>query len=163
MVFILAFLLVSFVLIPFSDNLYFSVNMLLLRLVAALIEQHAWPPGSLFSGDGPGSHRHAAKVSGDGEPVLWDARGGKNYLGVSRYEAPSPVVCVFCLSDIEAGEEVRELRCEHLFHRRCLDPWLVLRRPTCPLCRDALLVEAEEEEADDAAVGWLAYVPLWAW
>ncbi|XP_074569183.1 uncharacterized protein LOC141825696 [Curcuma longa] len=162
MEFVVACLLIFFLSIPFSDLLYFSVNMLLLRLVAALIKQHAWPPGSLFSGDGPGRHRHEAKASGDGDQVPWDACCGKSYLGVTRYEAPSPVVCVFCLSDIEAGEEVRELRCEHLFHRRCLDPWLVLRRPTCPLCRDALL-EAEEEEADDAAMDWLAYVPSWAW
>uniref|UniRef100_A0A0D3EM43 RING-type domain-containing protein n=1 Tax=Oryza barthii TaxID=65489 RepID=A0A0D3EM43_9ORYZ len=34
---------------------------------------------------------------------------------------------------------VRELRCRHVFHRACLDAWLVLPRATCPLCRDCLL------------------------
>jgi E3 ubiquitin-protein ligase RHA2 len=71
--------------------------------------------------------------------------------------------CVFCLSGIEEGSEVRELRCRHLFHRACLDRW-VRARPvaaTCPLCRGRLLASApwevagyyeEEEEGDEEAV-----------
>ncbi|KAF0897913.1 hypothetical protein E2562_001621 [Oryza meyeriana var. granulata] len=53
-------------------------------------------------------------------------------------DAP-PVDCVFCLSRVDDGEEVRELRCRHVFHRACLDGWLVRPRATCPLCRDCLL------------------------
>jgi E3 ubiquitin-protein ligase RHA2 len=51
--------------------------------------------------------------------------------------------CVFCLTAIEEGSEVRELRCRHLFHRGCLDRWL-LARPlaTCPLCRCRLRAAA---------------------
>ncbi|KAJ4974974.1 hypothetical protein NE237_008148 [Protea cynaroides] len=48
------------------------------------------------------------------------------------------VDCAVCLCKIEAGEEVRELRCEHLFHRVCLDRWVGFQRYTCPLCRDSL-------------------------
>lgn len=30
--------------------------------------------------------------------------------------------CLICLSDYEAGEEVRKLvKCDHLFHRDCID------------------------------------------
>ncbi|KAL6896650.1 hypothetical protein ACP4OV_007222 [Aristida adscensionis] len=63
------------------------------------------------------------------------------------------VECVVCLSGVEEGEEVRELRCRHVFHRSCLDRWL-LARPlaTCPLCRCRLLTPAttpwEQEEED---------------
>ncbi|XP_066395562.1 E3 ubiquitin-protein ligase EL5-like [Miscanthus floridulus] len=73
--------------------------------------------------------------------------------------------CVFCLSGIEEGSEVRELRCRHLFHRACLDRW-VRARPvaaTCPLCRGRLLASPPwevagyydddfEEEGDEEAV-----------
>ncbi|XP_074569239.1 uncharacterized protein LOC141825750 [Curcuma longa] len=159
MEFILTILLVSFLSIPFSDLLFFLTEVLLLRLVGL----HACrPPGSLFFGD----HHSTAKAAGDGDLHPWDVRSG-NYLEVARYELASPVVCVFCLSDIEEGEEVRELRCQHLFHRRCLDPWLALRRATCPLCRDALQEEEEEEEEEEEleypAMPWLAYAPSWAW
>ncbi|CAN6200345.1 unnamed protein product [Urochloa humidicola] len=61
-----------------------------------------------------------------------------------REEEQCSVVCVFCLSAIEEGSEVRELSCRHLFHRSCLDRWLLLARPlaTCPLCRRRLLLSA---------------------
>ncbi|KAJ8648554.1 hypothetical protein MRB53_001577 [Persea americana] len=48
------------------------------------------------------------------------------------------VQCAVCLCNIEEGEEMRELRCEHLFHRGCLDAWLGYRHLTCPICREAL-------------------------
>ncbi|KAL9149036.1 hypothetical protein ABFS82_12G083800 [Erythranthe guttata] len=46
--------------------------------------------------------------------------------------------CAVCLCRIEEGDEVRELRCEHLFHRACLDRWLGYGHMTCPLCRNNL-------------------------
>ncbi|KAK7857145.1 e3 ubiquitin-protein ligase rha2b [Quercus suber] len=49
------------------------------------------------------------------------------------------VQCAVCLSKIGEGEEIRQLRCDHLFHRVCLDRWLGYKRLTCPLCRGSLL------------------------
>lgn len=46
--------------------------------------------------------------------------------------------CAVCLCKIEEGEETRELRCDHRFHRNCLDRWVGYKRVTCPLCRDSL-------------------------
>ena len=43
-----------------------------------------------------------------------------------------------CLCKIGEGEEIRQLRCDHLFHRVCLDRWLGYKRLTCPLCRGSL-------------------------
>lgn len=48
--------------------------------------------------------------------------------------------CAVCLSKIEEGEEMRELRCEHHFHRVCLDRWIGYKGVTCPLCRDFLFL-----------------------
>ncbi|OAY31227.1 RING-H2 finger protein ATL79 [Manihot esculenta] len=49
------------------------------------------------------------------------------------------IECAVCLSKIEQGEEMRELRrCKHMFHRVCLDRWVAYGRMTCPLCRDSL-------------------------
>ncbi|KVI05344.1 Zinc finger, RING-CH-type [Cynara cardunculus var. scolymus] len=52
------------------------------------------------------------------------------------------VECVVCLSTIGEDDEMKELRCGHLFHEACLDRWLGFRNRTCPLCRDSLVAPA---------------------
>lgn len=46
--------------------------------------------------------------------------------------------CCFCLCDVKEGDEFRELRCNHVFHKDCLDKWVIYGRENCPLCRDCL-------------------------
>ncbi|KAM3219258.1 RING-H2 finger protein ATL32 [Capsicum annuum] len=48
------------------------------------------------------------------------------------------VECAVCLCEIEEGEAVRELICNHSFHKVCLDRWLGFGRMTCPLCRNKI-------------------------
>ncbi|KAJ4848222.1 hypothetical protein Tsubulata_014394 [Turnera subulata] len=49
-----------------------------------------------------------------------------------------PTECAVCLCKVEEGEEIRELRCNHIFHRVCLDRWIEYRHSTCPLCRESI-------------------------
>lgn len=43
--------------------------------------------------------------------------------------------CSICLADYKDSDMLRLLPdCGHLFHRKCVDPWLRLH-PTCPVCR----------------------------
>lgn len=46
--------------------------------------------------------------------------------------------CVICLCRIDEDDEIRELSCDHLFHRGCLDRWLSYGNMTCPVCRNRL-------------------------
>lgn len=47
--------------------------------------------------------------------------------------------CVICLSDFEAGEQLRLLpKCNHGFHVLCIDKWLT-QHMTCPKCRHSLV------------------------
>lgn len=48
------------------------------------------------------------------------------------------VECIVCLSQVEEGEEVKELTCNHIFHRVCLERWVGFGHVTCPLCRRLL-------------------------
>ncbi|KAF5762153.1 putative transcription factor C2H2 family [Helianthus annuus] len=48
------------------------------------------------------------------------------------------VECAVCLSKIEEDDEIRVLRCDHLFHKDCLDRCVEYKHTTCPLCRDFL-------------------------
>lgn len=43
--------------------------------------------------------------------------------------------CSICLADYKSSDIIRVLPdCGHLFHVKCVDPWLRLH-PTCPVCR----------------------------
>ncbi|KAG0460875.1 hypothetical protein HPP92_021172 [Vanilla planifolia] len=82
--------------LPFHP--YFSSLLLLLnRLLRILQIKHSASFGDLL--------------------VPFDAEGGS-----CRFkQAPGEeVVCVFCMSDVTDGGEVRRLRCSHLFHSSCL-------------------------------------------
>lgn len=66
--------------------------------------------------------------------------------------------CLICLGDFVEGEKVRVLpKCNHGFHVRCIDTWL-LSRSSCPTCRQSLLLEqpspmdVASRRDDDAAV-----------
>jgi len=47
--------------------------------------------------------------------------------------------CSICLMDVDVGDTVRCLpACGHVFHRACIDLWL-LQRADCPLCKGPVL------------------------
>ncbi|CAH8260058.1 unnamed protein product [Arabidopsis lyrata] len=51
--------------------------------------------------------------------------------------------CLICLGDFEDGEKVRVLpKCNHGFHVRCIDTWL-LSRSSCPTCRQSILLDEQ--------------------
>ncbi|KAF8243323.1 hypothetical protein K440DRAFT_613746 [Wilcoxina mikolae CBS 423.85] len=64
-----------------------------------------------------------------------------------QYGAGNAERCLICLSDYETGHECRQLvKCNHIFHKECIDEWLTTGRNSCPLCRG----EGVEEKAKAA-------------
>ncbi|CAJ2667782.1 unnamed protein product [Trifolium pratense] len=49
--------------------------------------------------------------------------------------------CSVCLCEFEEGVKIRKLKCNHTFHKDCLDKWLKDYVATCPLCRNQVLPE----------------------
>eukprot|EP01083_Nonionella_stella_P003278 9348_1 len=45
-----------------------------------------------------------------------------------------PESCVICIDTFTAGDSVRTLPCDHIFHQACIDKWLLWRKKECPLC-----------------------------
>lgn len=43
--------------------------------------------------------------------------------------------CTVCLSDFKHRQRIRKLDCDHEFHKKCIDKWLLQGNPCCPLCR----------------------------
>lgn len=48
--------------------------------------------------------------------------------------------CVICLTDIEDGERVAWLHCEHLHHYKCMKEWMDGMGQSCPVCRSLVPV-----------------------
>ncbi|XP_042348036.1 E3 ubiquitin-protein ligase RNF128-like [Plectropomus leopardus] len=59
-------------------------------------------------------------------------------------------MCAVCIENYKAGEVVTVLTCEHIFHKACIEPWLLDRR-TCPMCKcDILKALGVEEEVKES-------------
>jgi hypothetical protein len=60
--------------------------------------------------------------------------------------------CPICLIEFEEGDDIRVLPCEkeHVYHKTCIDPWLLDVSSSCPLCRKGksytfILCKADEQ------------------
>ncbi|XP_077447498.1 E3 ubiquitin-protein ligase RNF128-like [Stigmatopora argus] len=63
-------------------------------------------------------------------------------------------MCAVCIESYKAGEVVTVLTCGHIFHKACIEPWLLEKR-TCPMCKCDILkslgVEVEKESMSQAS------------
>ncbi|XP_047944654.1 RING-H2 finger protein ATL70-like [Salvia hispanica] len=110
------------------------------------------PPNSLsFSSSSSFRSRYFAGDHGAGAPVQVVVRSdGLDAAAISAIPlytyggagagAAAAGGCAVCLGDYKEGEEVRLMpECGHVFHRSCIDPWLMIH-PTCPVCRSTPVV-----------------------
>ena len=45
--------------------------------------------------------------------------------------------CSICLDNYKIDDKISILSCEHFFHKKCLDQWLI-KKEECPLCREEI-------------------------
>eukprot|EP00543_Licmophora_paradoxa_P005021 CAMPEP_0202444156 /NCGR_PEP_ID=MMETSP1360-20130828/3302_1 /ASSEMBLY_ACC=CAM_ASM_000848 /TAXON_ID=515479 /ORGANISM="Licmophora paradoxa, Strain CCMP2313" /LENGTH=204 /DNA_ID=CAMNT_0049060077 /DNA_START=274 /DNA_END=888 /DNA_ORIENTATION=- len=103
-----------------------------------------------------------AMSRGDRRPVTQLALKTRIYRRRLETEAFSPygqternnddeVSCAICFAQIEEGERVGSLSCDHIFHSHCLKSWLK-RRNICPLCQISNVAKPiyGGEEEDDS-------------
>jgi hypothetical protein len=53
---------------------------------------------------------------------------------VSEVETLEHPKCVICLEETDDNKIARKLPCEHVYHKECIDIWLI-KNQTCPICR----------------------------
>lgn len=57
---------------------------------------------------------------------------------INQEHADSRILCAVCFNKFKLNEgDVRKLPCNHMFHDKCIFPWLQ-SNPTCPTCRAPL-------------------------
>jgi hypothetical protein len=44
--------------------------------------------------------------------------------------------CSICKMDYLPTDEIRHIKCNHIFHKECIDPWLLNENHKCPVCRE---------------------------
>ncbi|GBO14073.1 hypothetical protein AVEN_15306-1 [Araneus ventricosus] len=78
---------------------------------------------SVLAGTDPDTHsaiEQDASTSGEAQPPSADTS--------------TAFVCPICLGASVRQDQIKRLRCSHVFHQSCIDMWLNNRR-SCPLCR----------------------------
>ena len=57
--------------------------------------------------------------------------------------------CSICLDDFVDGDKLRILFCDHAYHQKCIDPWLLNNRRNCPVCKRKVRVPGEVDSDDE--------------
>lgn len=52
------------------------------------------------------------------------------------------ISCVICQENIEKNNDIKKLSCQHIFHSKCIDPWLS-KEKSCPFCKEEHKFSAE--------------------
>jgi hypothetical protein len=62
-----------------------------------------------------------------------------------------PIICPICLNEMAVGDQARLLRCNHVFHKQCVDEWLRINA-SCPTCRKRIVDDPPDDTSRTGAV-----------
>lgn len=75
---------------------------------------------------------------------------------ITEEDVQGQTQCAICFEDYKLNEEdVRKLPCTHLFHEKCIFPWLK-SNATCPVCRARMpnaTDDSDNSDVDDVVIG----------
>lgn len=68
---------------------------------------------------------------------------------------------VVCLDPVLRSQQIRELKCRHVFHRECLEKWYLQDHFNCPLCHRAYFVQESRPMNDGSDWVWMVWHVLY--
>lgn len=105
-------------------------------------------------------------VCKNGNPCTAYRKKGETTCG-KHTPFPKDSECPICYESI-IKKECKKLKCNHLFHKRCIDRWLgEMHKDTCPTCRAVIKtrrprqVAQRNEEGQMVLVGETEEGTLW--
>lgn len=60
----------------------------------------------------------------------------KNTILIKHDDPAIKDSCSICLEGYDENSIIRKLNCSHIFHKDCIDPWLLKESYKCPICRN---------------------------
>ncbi|XP_028721596.1 E3 ubiquitin-protein ligase RNF149 [Peromyscus leucopus] len=83
----------------------------------------------LYTGSQFGSQNHRKETKKViGQLPLHTVKHGEKGIDIDAEN------CAVCIENFKVKDVIRILPCKHIFHRICIDPWLLDHR-TCPMCK----------------------------
>ncbi|KAM5142920.1 E3 ubiquitin-protein ligase RNF149 isoform 1-T1 [Callospermophilus lateralis] len=83
----------------------------------------------LYTGSQFGSQSHRKETKKViGQLLLHTVKHGEKGIDIDAEN------CAVCIENFKVKDVIRILPCKHIFHRICIDPWLLDHR-TCPMCK----------------------------
>ncbi|XP_022783061.1 RING finger protein 11-like isoform X2 [Stylophora pistillata] len=82
--------------------------------------------------------QHAPHLLSEEQQIRLAQRLGLiQHLPVGKYDGSKGKKreCVICMTDFAMGDPIRFLPCMHIYHKDCIEDWLV-RSFTCPSCME---------------------------
>jgi hypothetical protein len=76
--------------------------------------------------------RHSFTGTVDGREASVDWSNITNE-GIRPESRDQPLICSICTEEMCITQDIRVLPCKHLYHRYCIDPWLLYFGGNCPL------------------------------
>ena len=75
--------------------------------------------------------RRRRKRRNSNEPLITKIQRGEQKI----FDSNEVTECVICLDYLDKGDDIRVLKCGHVFHDGCIEEWF-MKEVTCPICRD---------------------------